>query len=120
MGRHDEALSHHKQALEIREQALPEGHPNIATSHNNIGSVLHSMGRHDEALSHYEQAPKNYVQFKRKTSNQNQNIPNYRDVDTNSTVAAQKNFHHVENTLRRNSLCPCGSGKKYKQCHGKL
>jgi preprotein translocase subunit SecA len=20
----------------------------------------------------------------------------------------------------RNELCPCGSGKKYKQCHGKL
>ena len=20
----------------------------------------------------------------------------------------------------RNSACPCGSGKKYKQCHGKL
>ncbi|WP_394393701.1 SEC-C metal-binding domain-containing protein [Shewanella woodyi] len=20
----------------------------------------------------------------------------------------------------RNSPCPCGSGKKYKQCHGKL
>ena len=119
-GRHDEALSHHEQALEIMEQALPEGHPDIAISHNNIGSVLHSMGRHDEALIRLQQVSKNHVQFKRKTSNQNQNIPNYRDVDTNSTVAAQKNFHHVENTLRRNSLCPCGSGKKYKQCHGKL
>jgi preprotein translocase subunit SecA len=22
--------------------------------------------------------------------------------------------------VSRNDLCPCGSGKKYKQCHGKL
>jgi preprotein translocase subunit SecA len=22
--------------------------------------------------------------------------------------------------IGRNDLCPCGSGKKYKQCHGKL
>jgi preprotein translocase subunit SecA len=22
--------------------------------------------------------------------------------------------------VSRNALCPCGSGKKYKQCHGKL
>jgi preprotein translocase subunit SecA len=22
--------------------------------------------------------------------------------------------------VRRNAPCPCGSGKKYKQCHGKV
>ncbi|MGH8554198.1 MAG: SEC-C metal-binding domain-containing protein [Gammaproteobacteria bacterium] len=22
--------------------------------------------------------------------------------------------------MGRNSLCPCGSGRKYKQCHGKM
>ena len=22
--------------------------------------------------------------------------------------------------IGRNELCPCGSGKKYKQCHGKI
>jgi preprotein translocase subunit SecA len=25
----------------------------------------------------------------------------------------------VENKIGRNDPCPCGSGKKYKQCHGK-
>ena len=25
----------------------------------------------------------------------------------------------IENTVGRNSLCPCGSGKKYKKCCGK-
>ena len=27
---------------------------------------------------------------------------------------------HVEKKVRPNDPCPCGSGKKYKQCHGKL
>ena len=26
---------------------------------------------------------------------------------------------HVEKKIGRNDPCPCGSGKKYKQCHGK-
>ena len=26
----------------------------------------------------------------------------------------------VEKKVGRNDVCPCGSGKKYKQCHGKL
>jgi len=25
---------------------------------------------------------------------------------------------HVEKKVGRNDLCPCGSGKKYKNCHG--
>ena len=25
---------------------------------------------------------------------------------------------HAEKTVGRNDLCPCGSGKKYKNCHG--
>ena len=26
---------------------------------------------------------------------------------------------HVEKTVGRNDPCPCGSGKKYKNCHGR-
>ncbi|MDR2585156.1 MAG: SEC-C domain-containing protein [Prevotellaceae bacterium] len=26
---------------------------------------------------------------------------------------------HVEKQVGRNDPCPCGSGKKYKQCHGR-
>jgi preprotein translocase subunit SecA len=29
-------------------------------------------------------------------------------------------FVRVGNKVGRNDPCPCGSGKKYKQCHGKL
>jgi preprotein translocase subunit SecA len=37
----------------------------------------------------------------------------------NSTSTAQKPSPvHVEKKIGRNDPCPCGSGKKYKQCHG--
>jgi preprotein translocase subunit SecA len=26
---------------------------------------------------------------------------------------------HVEKKVGRNDPCPCGSGKKYKNCHGR-
>lgn len=29
-------------------------------------------------------------------------------------------FVREEQKVGRNDPCPCGSGKKYKQCHGKL
>jgi preprotein translocase subunit SecA len=29
-------------------------------------------------------------------------------------------FIRGEKKVGRNEACPCGSGKKYKQCHGKL
>lgn len=38
-------------------------------------------------------------------------------VDT-SGEPAEKRPVHVEEKVGRNDPCPCGSGKKYKQCHG--
>ncbi|MGB1553425.1 MAG: SEC-C metal-binding domain-containing protein, partial [Candidatus Puniceispirillaceae bacterium] len=26
----------------------------------------------------------------------------------------------IDNKVPRNAPCPCGSGRKYKHCHGKL
>jgi preprotein translocase subunit SecA len=33
-------------------------------------------------------------------------------------VAAQAPVHRADNKVGRNDPCPCGSGKKYKKCHG--
>ena len=33
---------------------------------------------------------------------------------------SSKPFVRVSRKVGRNEPCPCGSGKKYKQCHGKL
>jgi preprotein translocase subunit SecA len=32
----------------------------------------------------------------------------------------QQPFKRFGDKIGRNDPCPCGSGKKYKQCHGKL
>jgi preprotein translocase subunit SecA len=34
--------------------------------------------------------------------------------------AKPETFVRTEKKVGRNDPCPCGSGKKYKQCHGKL
>jgi preprotein translocase subunit SecA len=39
---------------------------------------------------------------------------------TDKTTAEQKPFVRGGEKVGRNDPCPCGSGKKYKQCHGKL
>ncbi len=58
------------------------------------------------------------------------------DMQRQQAAAAQMTFNHDESNslatdeavtqddnlpkVGRNDPCPCGSGKKYKQCHGKL
>ena len=41
------------------------------------------------------------------------------DLATNSGEPKSKTPVHVEKSVGRNEPCPCGSGKKYKNCHGK-
>ncbi len=41
------------------------------------------------------------------------------DLVTNSPDQKSKTPVHVEKQVGRNDPCPCGSGKKYKNCHGK-
>lgn len=40
--------------------------------------------------------------------------------DSNSTLEIAEPFIRTESKVGRNEPCPCGSGKKYKQCHGKV
>ena len=41
------------------------------------------------------------------------------DLVTNSAEQKSRMPVHMEKTVGRNDPCPCGSGKKYKNCHGK-
>ncbi len=43
-----------------------------------------------------------------------------RSTDAQSTDEVHKPFVRDAQKVGRNDPCPCGSGKKYKQCHGKL
>ena len=48
---------------------------------------------------------------KYKTSRQNDLVANTKEKQKPQPVK-------VEKKVGRNDLCPCGSGKKYKHCHG--
>ena len=56
MGEYSKALSNYERSLEIRKIALPQNHPGLATSYNNIGEVYRNMGENSKALSYFEKA----------------------------------------------------------------
>jgi preprotein translocase subunit SecA len=41
-------------------------------------------------------------------------------ADEAETAEQAQPFVREDKKVGRNEPCPCGSGKKYKQCHGKL
>ncbi|MBO0473393.1 protein translocase subunit SecA [Enterococcus sp. DIV0840] len=41
------------------------------------------------------------------------------EEEPQSNTSAKKQPIHVDEKIGRNDPCPCGSGKKYKNCHGK-
>jgi len=63
------------------------------------GNVQYHHADYDEALA---QSPEN------------------QSAENQSTGEEHKPFVRDEQKIGRNDPCPCGSGKKYKQCHGKL
>ena len=53
---YEKSLEYKKKALEMQQKSLPENHPDIATSLNNIGSSYDDLGKHQEALEYYKKA----------------------------------------------------------------
>ena len=47
-------------------------------------------------------------------------IDNYNSNSQNSLVSEKNDKDYSDQNISRNALCPCGSGKKYKRCCGKL
>ena len=45
---------------------------------------------------------------------------NQKEVDDSKLESSEKNNTPQERKIGRNESCPCGSGKKYKHCHGVL
>ena len=78
-----------------------------------------------------EQAPRR-VEVRQATPEQRQDMSKYREQkqdlnDPNQQAAASQDTRdpqkrepiRAEKSVGRNDPCPCGSGKKYKNCHGK-
>ena len=62
------------------------------------------------------QAP---VQSQQRRPDMSQMRTSRSDLVTNGGEPKAKMPVHVEKTVGRNDPCPCGSGKKYKNCHGR-
>ncbi|MBV1919185.1 MAG: SEC-C domain-containing protein, partial [Pseudomonadales bacterium] len=42
------------------------------------------------------------------------------EKESNESSSEAEPFQRAQPKVGRNEPCPCGSGKKYKQCHGKI
>ena len=72
----------------------------------NLRSIITSVMSHISVKTeNSENRPKESLQI-------NKNVNNHRE--------SNKSEKDVWGKIPRNSKCPCGSGKKYKHCHGKL
>lgn len=65
----------------------------------------------DESEARPAQAP-------RRSTDMSQMRTQHNDLSTNGEQKANTPIH-VDKKIGRNDPCPCGSGKKYKNCHGK-
>jgi tetratricopeptide (TPR) repeat protein len=54
--RHDDALAHYQDALDLAIGVLGPDHPDVAAVHNNIGLLLRNMGRARDGAEHLERA----------------------------------------------------------------
>ena len=85
-----------------------------------------------EAPTENQQAPQRNVEVRQAAPEQRQDMSKYREQkvdlnDPNQQAAAARDTREqpkrepirAEKTVGRNDPCPCGSGKKYKNCHGR-
>lgn len=104
-------------------------------SYNLFKTMVDSMNRKTAAILMRGQIPvreqdpesaKQHVEVKEAQPEIRQNMNNYqtkKDDISNGAITQTKTSSkqepiRVEKHAGRNDLCPCGSGKKYKHCHG--
>ena len=69
-----------------------------------------------EAAPEKRQNPRNYKEEKTDLGDPNQEAAAQQDTREKQP---KREPYHAENKVRPNDPCPCGSGKKYKNCHGR-
>lgn len=55
MGEYSRAIQIHEASLEIRKKSLPDNHPAIVISYNNLDSACCALGETRKALEYYEE-----------------------------------------------------------------
>ena len=127
-GNYEKALPLREQALKIHKEVLGTQHPYYATSLNNLALLYKTMGKPEQALPLYEES----LKIVRKILGEEHPDTKLYKENYESCLAASKNlekpdrfskpvrFKNETTKINRNDPCPCGSGKKYKHCHGKF
>ncbi len=73
-----------------------------------------------QAPEEVREARQNRTDFKRVRTNKDQEAVKRAAARAGrAEVQKPETFRREEKKVKRNDPCPCGSGKKYKQCHGK-
>jgi preprotein translocase subunit SecA len=63
--------------------------------------------------------PQNVKQAEQRRADHSRMQASRPELSANSSQPKSQAPVHVEKKVGRNEPCPCGSGKKYKNCHGK-
>ncbi len=96
------------------------GMPGFLTNREQVNTV---ETRTDPALmgtGHADNAPQDMEGMNRQQRRQAGQKGSSVVTPIRSNAPFDKNDPETWGKVPRNALCPCGSGKKYKQCHGKL
>lgn len=73
-----------------------------------------------QAIDEQRQAPREIRYEHAEAASIVENIEDEHEIDAPAQSVPEQPFVREGRKIGRNDPCPCGSGKKYKQCHGKL
>ncbi|MEM9627100.1 MAG: FxSxx-COOH system tetratricopeptide repeat protein [Pseudomonadota bacterium] len=118
-GHYPKAEPLYQRALAIRERTLGDEHPDTAKSLRYIG-VFHLNWQRKEDAEAYLRRAYNIYQDLLEAAPENRVFQEEWEL-TRIGLERAKNREPVrrEQKVGRNDPCPCGSGKKFKHCHGK-
>ncbi len=118
-GHFQKAEQFYLRALTIWEKALGDKHPSTASSFRNIGVFYLNRQRKEDAEVYFQSAFKIYEGLVKADP---ENLVFQEQCEfTRKGLQRVKHREPVrrEQKVGRNDRCPCGSGKKFKHCHGK-
>jgi tetratricopeptide (TPR) repeat protein len=116
-----EAEPLYRRALAIDEASYGPDHPNVANDLWNLAELLLATNHLVEAEPLYRRAVA--IDAANHGPDHAETLARKRDLlvlaQVNNSTREQKSLI-IPGRIGRNQPCPCGSGKKYKRCHGSL
>ncbi len=114
-GQRDPLVEYKREAIRMFKEMLAEIDRQVTYSIYKIGLI-------NPAAIAPEQQPKNSLRFSAPSKESSRKSPMGADEglkERNEDKIIKDASHYNGQKVGRNDLCPCGSGKKFKHCHGK-